>query len=48
MTGNFKGGGMNYTVGNFGKLFNFITSFQNFGENRIANSAVLQQSTRVC
>ena len=38
---------MNYTVGNFGD-FNFITSFKKIGENGVVNSAVLQQSARVC
>ena len=38
---------MNYTMGNFGKLstYNF---FWEFGENGTANSAVQQQSARVC
>ena len=37
------GGGVNYTVGNFGILFifNFITSFSNFGENGFSSAAAV-------
>ena len=31
-TGDFKGGGVYYTAGNFGKLFYFIKNLWNFGE----------------